>query len=180
MTLFSDFIVESISGVETKLKGLGPLNWVGRMMLVGRIKKITRQVLIKKTREEIKDVLCQDSIIDQLYIHVLRRSLSRKWFFPFKFKFMCIFVLVDAYLKRRHCHSMTVFLYLKSLEFFVKVSVMMDNLSFCILQSSAHIFLTEDDLKLFGNILCKSFNVRLSELACTVLPQLDLNISEIL
>ena len=75
---------------------------------------------------------------------------------------------------------MTVFLYLKSLEFFVKVSVMMDNLSFCILPSSAHICLTEDDLKLIGNILCKSFNVRLSELAGTVLPQLDLNISEIL
>ena len=78
MTLFTDFIVESISGVETKLRGLGPLNWVGRMMLVGRIKKITRQVLIKKTSEEIKNVLCQESIIDQLYIHVLRRSLSRK------------------------------------------------------------------------------------------------------
>ena len=78
MTLFTDFIVESISGVETKLQGLGPLNWVGRMMLVGRIKKITRQVLIKKTSEEIKNVLCQESIIDQLYIHVLRRSLSRK------------------------------------------------------------------------------------------------------
>ena len=74
MTLFTDFIVESISGVETKLQGLGPLNWVGRMMLVGRIKKITRQVLIKKTREEIKNVLCQESIIDQLYIHVLRRK----------------------------------------------------------------------------------------------------------
>ena len=78
MTLFTDFIVESISGVETKLQGLGPLNWVGRMMVVGRIKKITRQVLIKKTREEIKNVLCQESIIDQLYIHVLRSSLSRK------------------------------------------------------------------------------------------------------
>ena len=78
MTLFTDFIVESITGVETKLQGLGPLNWVGRMMVVGRIKKITRQVLIKKTREEIKDVLWQESIIDQLYIHVLRRSLSRK------------------------------------------------------------------------------------------------------
>ena len=78
MTLFTDFIVKSITGVETKLQGLGPLNWVGRMMVVGRIKKITRQVLIKKTREEIKNVLCQESIIDQLYIHVLRRSLSRK------------------------------------------------------------------------------------------------------
>ena len=75
---------------------------------------------------------------------------------------------------------MTVFLYLKSLEFFVNVSVMMDNLSLCILPSSAHIFLTEDDLKLFGNILCKSFNVRLSELAGTALPQLDLNIFKIL
>jgi hypothetical protein len=73
-----EFTIESITGVQIKMHGLGPLNWVGRMMVVGRIKKIIRKLLLNKTREEIMKVVGQQSVVDQLYIHVLQRKISRK------------------------------------------------------------------------------------------------------
>ena len=75
---FKDFSIKSISGVQIKVQGLGPLNWVVRMMVVGRIKKMIRKLILKKTREEIVKVISQQSIVDQLYIHVLHRIVSRK------------------------------------------------------------------------------------------------------
>ena len=76
--LFKDISIQSISGVQIKVLGLGPLNWVVRMMVVRRIKKLTRKLILKKTREEMEKVISQQSIIDQLYIHVLHRRVSRK------------------------------------------------------------------------------------------------------
>ena len=65
-TFFADFSIVNITGIEIKLHGLGPLNWVGRLMVV------------KKTRQEMMKVVGQQSLVDQLYIHVLKRELSRK------------------------------------------------------------------------------------------------------
>ena len=75
--MFIDFKIESIIGVQFKLHGLGPLNWVLKMMVVDRLKKVTRNLLMVKIREEIRKVVAMESIVDQLYIHVLQRRISR-------------------------------------------------------------------------------------------------------
>ena len=73
-----DFSIVSIDGIECKLHGLGPLNWVGRFMVVGKVKKMTGQLVMNKTRQEMMKVVGQESVVDMLYIHVLERRLSRK------------------------------------------------------------------------------------------------------
>ena len=78
---FLDFSLVTIDGIESKLHGLGPLNWVGRMMVVGKVKKMTSQLVVKKTRQEMMKVVGQESVVDMLYIHVLQRGLSRKWWY---------------------------------------------------------------------------------------------------
>ena len=55
----ADFYIANINGIEIKLHGLGPLNWVGRLMVVGKVKKITRQLVLKKTRQEMMKVVGQ-------------------------------------------------------------------------------------------------------------------------
>ena len=76
--MISDFSITSINGVEIKLHGLGPLNWVGRLVVVRRVRKITRQLLLKKFKQEMMKVVGQQSVVDMLFIHVLKRKFSRK------------------------------------------------------------------------------------------------------
>ena len=44
---------------------------------MGRMKKVTRNLMMTKTREEVRKVVVMDSIVDQLYVHVLQRRISR-------------------------------------------------------------------------------------------------------
>ena len=67
----------SISGIEIKLHGLGPLNWVGRLVVVKRVRKMTRQLLLRKIKQEMMKMVGQQSVVDMLFIQVLKRKLSR-------------------------------------------------------------------------------------------------------
>ena len=65
--------------MNIKVQGLGPLNWVWKMLVIGEIKKSIRMLLTLKLKEQLELSWRRESVIDRLYIPILERKFSRKY-----------------------------------------------------------------------------------------------------
>ena len=78
--LFSiDLTFVSTAGVQIKVQGLGPLNWVWKALFIGAIKKSIKMLLTLKIKEQLELSFKKESVIDRLYIAILERKISRKY-----------------------------------------------------------------------------------------------------
>ena len=68
----------NVSGVQFKVIGLGPLNWVWKILIIGSVKKGIKMLLTLKMKEELELCLKKESIIEKMYIPILERKFSRK------------------------------------------------------------------------------------------------------
>ena len=68
----------NVAGVEFKVFGLGPLNWVWKILIIGSVKKGIKMLLTLKMKEELELCLKKESIIEKMYIPILERKFSRK------------------------------------------------------------------------------------------------------
>ena len=78
-SFFSDLTFVNVAGVNIKVQGLGPLNWVWKMLVIGEIKKSIRMLLTLKLKEQLELSWRRESVIDRLYIPILERKFSRKY-----------------------------------------------------------------------------------------------------
>ena len=79
MPFLSDLTFVNTAGVTIKVQGLGPLNWVWNMLVIGGIKKSIRMLLTLKLKEQLELSFKKESVIDRLYIPILERKFSRKY-----------------------------------------------------------------------------------------------------
>ena len=56
MPFLSDLTFVNTAGVTIKVQGLGPLNWVWNMLVIGGIKKSIRMLLTLKLKEQLEAV----------------------------------------------------------------------------------------------------------------------------
>ena len=75
----SDLTFVNTAGVNIKVQGLGPLNWVWNILVIGGIKKSIRMLLTLKLKEQLELSFRKESVIDRLYIPILERKFSRKY-----------------------------------------------------------------------------------------------------
>ena len=68
----------TVTGVEIKVLGLGPLNWVWKLFVIGSVKKSLKLLLTLKIRDQLELCLKRESIIEKLYIPILERKFSRR------------------------------------------------------------------------------------------------------
>lgn len=75
--LFSlDLTFVTPTGVNIKVKGFGPFNWVWKMLVIGSIKTSIRKMLQFKLKEQLELSFRKESVIDRLYIPILERKFS--------------------------------------------------------------------------------------------------------
>ena len=74
-----DLTFVNTAGVHIRVQGLGPLNWVWNMLVIGSIKKSIRMLLTLKLKEQLELSYKKESVIDRLYIPILERKFSRKY-----------------------------------------------------------------------------------------------------
>ena len=74
-----DVTFVTVTGVEIKVLGLGPLNWVWKLFVIGSVKKSLKLLLTLKIRDQLELCLKRESIIEKLYIPILERKFSRRW-----------------------------------------------------------------------------------------------------
>ena len=60
------------------MTGVGPLNWVLKVMVVKNLKKALRSFILLRFKEELERIFRRESLIEKLYIPILERKFSRK------------------------------------------------------------------------------------------------------
>ena len=78
MLELTDLRMISTAGIKFRVTGVGPLNWVLKVMVVKNLKKAIRSFVLLKFKEELGRILRRESLIDKLYIPILERKFSRK------------------------------------------------------------------------------------------------------
>ena len=68
---FTDFSIISSEGERLNLQGLGPLNWLAKILIADDLKRKMNIVLKKAAQEVLATVVGKVSVVDYLYIHVL-------------------------------------------------------------------------------------------------------------
>ena len=68
----------TVTGVGIKVLGLGPLNWVWKLYIIGSVKKSLKMLLTLKIKDQLEHSLKRESIIEKLYIPILERKFSRR------------------------------------------------------------------------------------------------------
>ena len=79
MLFSSDLTFVTPTGVNIKVQGFGPFNWVWNMMVIRSIKGGIRTVLKAKLKEQLELSFRKESFIDRLYIPILERRFSSKF-----------------------------------------------------------------------------------------------------
>ena len=74
-----DVTFVTVTGVGIKVLGLGPLNWVWKLYIIGSVKKSLKMLLTLKIKDQLEHCLKRESIIEKLYIPILERKFSRRW-----------------------------------------------------------------------------------------------------
>ena len=74
----TDLRIINTAGVKFKVRGVGPLNWVLKVMVVKNLKKALRTFILLRFKEELEKIFRRESLIEKLYIPILERKFSRK------------------------------------------------------------------------------------------------------
>ena len=73
-----DLRIVDVAGIKFKVTGVGPLNWVLKVMVVKNLKKALRSFVLLRFKEELERIFRRESLIEKLYIPILERKFSRK------------------------------------------------------------------------------------------------------
>ena len=73
-----DLRIVDVAGIKFKVTGVGPLNWVLKVMVVKNLKKALRSFILLRFKEELERIFRRESLIEKLYIPILERKFSRK------------------------------------------------------------------------------------------------------
>ena len=68
----------TVTGVQIKVLGLGPFNWVWKLIVIRDVKNCLKSLLTLKIKEQLELCLKRESIIEKLYIPILERKFSRQ------------------------------------------------------------------------------------------------------
>ena len=68
----------TVTGVQIKVLGLGPFNWVWKLIVIRDVKNCLKSLLTLKIKEQLELCLKRESIIEKLYIPILERKFSRR------------------------------------------------------------------------------------------------------
>ena len=71
-------ICGDVSGIQFKIVGLGPLNWVLKKVIIGSVKNEIINLLTLKMKEELDFCLKKESIIEKMYIPILEQKFPKK------------------------------------------------------------------------------------------------------
>jgi len=71
----TEYSVKQMDGLSVGLHGLGPLNWIGKKVLLGMIEESVSAMMEQKGREIIRGELCRVSIVDQLSFSLFNQKL---------------------------------------------------------------------------------------------------------
>lgn len=71
----SEYSVKQMDGLGVGLHGLGPLNWIGKKVLIGVIQESVTNIMEQKGREIISAELGRVSIVDQLSFSLFNQKL---------------------------------------------------------------------------------------------------------
>ena len=74
----SDLRIVDVARIKFKVTGVGPLNWVLKVMVVKNLKKALRTFILLRFKEELEKIFRRESLIEKLYIPILERKFSRK------------------------------------------------------------------------------------------------------
>ena len=75
----TDLRLVNTAGIKFKVTGVGPLNWVLKVMVVKNMKRAIRSFMLLKFKEELERMLLREneSLIEKLYIPILERKFKK-------------------------------------------------------------------------------------------------------
>ena len=75
----TDLRLVNTAGIKFKVTGVGPLNWVLKVMVVKNMKRAIRSFMLLKFKEELERILHREneSLIEKLYIPILERKFKK-------------------------------------------------------------------------------------------------------
>lgn len=76
----TDLRIVNFTGIKFKVTGVGPLNWVLKVMVVKNLKRAIRSFVLVKFKEELERILHREneSLIEKLYIPILERKFVKE------------------------------------------------------------------------------------------------------
>ena len=76
----TDLRIVNFTGIKFKVTGVGPLNWVLKVMVVKNLKRTIRSFVLVKFKEELERILHREneSLIEKLYIPILERKFVKE------------------------------------------------------------------------------------------------------